>query len=81
MVHSPPVIVRSVFRPVLVRSWFVRGIGWARIGLLVVGPLAWWLLGRSRESGSRAVKDPVREAAKTNRGAGRGHERPGAAST
>ena len=69
MVHSPPVIVRSVFRPVLVRSWFVRGIGWAMIGLLVVGPLAWWLLGRSRESGSREVKDPVREAAKTNRGA------------
>ena len=60
-------IVRSASRPVLVRSWFVRGIGWAMMGLLVVGSLAWWLVGRSRESGSRAEKDPVREAAKTNR--------------
>ena len=69
MDHPTSTIVRSASRPVLVRSWFVRGIGWAMMGLLVVGPLAWWLVGRSRESGSRAEKDPVREAAKTNRGA------------
>jgi membrane fusion protein, heavy metal efflux system len=69
MDHPTSVIVRSASRPVLVRSWFARGIGWVVMGLLVVGALAWWLVGRSRESGSRAAKDPAREAAKTNRGA------------
>lgn len=69
MDHPTSVIERSAPRPVFIRSWSVRWIGWALAGLLVVGALAWWLVGRSRETGTRREENPAREATTTNRGA------------